>query len=283
MTSLSRGTLYIVATPIGNLQDMTLRGIAVLKQVDRIAAEDTRHARILLDHFDIKKPLLALHQFNEQKQSQAVLEALHQGESIALISDAGTPLISDPGFELVRDAKKAGVTVIPIPGPCALIAAISASGLPVHTFAFEGFLPPKAEARRKRLQTFLQESRTLVFYEAPHRLQASLEAMQEVFGGDREATIARELTKMHEEIITAPLGALVQRFVAASTVPRGEVVIVLAGNTTPVSPSQQGAAEQVLEILLAELPLKQAVSLASRITGERRNLLYEMAIKHTKI
>ncbi len=284
MTSLSRGTLYIVATPIGNLQDMTLRGIAVLQQVDRIAAEDTRHARILLNHFNIKKPLLALHQFNEQKQSQVVLQALDQGESIALISDAGTPLISDPGFELVRDAKRAGMMVIPIPGPCALIAALSASGLPVHTFAFEGFLPPKAEACRKRLQALLQEPRTLIFYEAPHRLKATLSAMQAVFGGNRETTIARELTKIHEEIVTAPLDQFIQRFSVEASATRGEVVIVLAGSEgiAPATQHQQ-APEQVLQVLLTELPLKQAVSLASRITGERRNLLYEMAIKQTKI
>ena len=195
------GTLYVVATPIGNLDDLTFRAAATLKQVDRIAAEDTRHSGALLKHYSIAKPMVSLHNFNEKERLQSILGYLAEGESIALISDAGTPLISDPGFHLVNAVRAAGHKVVPVPGACAAIAALSAAGLPTDKFSFEGFLPAKAEARRQQLKSLLSETRTLVFYEAPHRLLDALQSMVDVFGGDRLAVVARELTKHYESFL----------------------------------------------------------------------------------
>ena len=195
MQNQKKGTLYVVATPIGNLQDMTLRAIDVLKKVDKIAAEDTRHSAPLLKHFSISKPTLSLHDFNERERSQRIIADLLAGEEIALISDAGTPLISDPGYRLVKEAKAAGIAVVAIPGACAAIAALSVAGLASDRFIFEGFLPAKQEARCNRLREMLHETRTLIFYEAPHRLLQALQSMVEVFGPERQATVARELTK----------------------------------------------------------------------------------------
>lgn len=272
------GTLYVVATPIGNLDDMTLRAVEILKKVDRIAAEDTRHSAPLLKHFSIVKPSLSMHEFNERERLKVVIEYLQAGESIALISDAGTPLISDPGFHLVREAKANGIKVVPVPGPCAAIAALSASGFPTDRFTFEGFLPAKPEARRNRLSLLLHETRTMIFYEAPHRLLGTLQGMAEVFSQNRKASVARELTKIHESILVNDLAALIQHYEEYPNEQRGEIVILVAGVDEEKSESKAVIPEKVLAILLEELPLKQAATLASKITGERKNVLYEMAL-----
>lgn len=276
------GTLYVVATPIGNLQDMTFRAVEVLKKVDKIAAEDTRHATPLLQHFSITKPILSLHEFNERERLKIILTHLEEGESIALISDAGTPLVSDPGFRLVREAKAQGYAVVPIPGPCAAIAALSVAGLPTDKFTFEGFLPAKQEACRNRLALLLHEARTMIFYEAPHRLASVLQIMAEVFGQARKAVVARELTKIHETVLAGSLDQLIQHFNLHSNELRGEVVVLIEGINEADSASKEVIPEQVLDILLAELPLKQAATLASKITGERKNVLYEMALAKKK-
>jgi 16S rRNA (cytidine1402-2'-O)-methyltransferase len=278
ITSKKTGVLYVVATPIGNLQDITLRAIETLKQVDMIAAEDTRRAGQLLKHLSINKPMMSLHEFNERERLAMVLDHLQHGESIALISDAGTPLINDPGFYLVREAKAQGIKVVPVPGACALIAALSASGLPTDKFTFEGFLPVKAEACKNRLTELLHETRTLIFYEAPHRLMSALESLQSVFGGERKAVIARELTKIHESILVNDLAHLLAYYKAHEDEQRGEIVILVAGCEEEKSPTKEVVPEQVLDILLEELPVKQAASLAAKITGERKNVLYDLAL-----
>lgn len=272
------GTLYVVATPIGNLDDMTLRAVEVLKKVDRIAAEDTRHSAPLLKHFSITKPSLSMHEFNERDRLKVVIDYLQAGESIALISDAGTPLISDPGFHLVREAKAQGINVVPVPGPCAAIAALSVAGFPTDRFTFEGFLPAKPEARRNRLSSLLHEDRTMIFYEAPHRLIGALQSMMDVFGRQRQAAVARELTKIHESVMVDELSALIQHYENSPNQQRGEIVILVAGIDEESSESKEVIPEKVLDILLEELPLKQAASLASKITGERKNVLYELAL-----
>lgn len=279
MSEKKSGMLYIVATPIGNLGDMTMRAVEVLRQVDKIAAEDTRHSALLLKHFSIQKPMLSLHNFNERERVAQVLQVLQQGESIALISDAGTPLISDPGYHLVREAKAHGFTVIPIPGACALIAALSASGLPTDKFIFEGFLPAKTEARRQQLESYLHEPRTIIFYEAPHRLQESLQAMLQVCGGARKAVVAREISKVYESISSGDLQTLADYYASHADECRGEVVILLEGVTVADDAKVSLHPQAVLKVLLEELPLKQAAALASKITGEKKNLLYEMALK----
>lgn len=278
MLNEGMGTLYVVATPIGNLQDMTLRAIEVLKKVDRIAAEDVRHSTPLLKHFLINKPTFSLHEFNERERVTLIVTHLQKGESIALISDAGTPLISDPGFHLVREAKAAGIKVEPVPGPCAAIAALSASGLPTDKFSFEGFLPAKEEGRRHRLASLLNETGTLIFYEAPHRLLASLQSMAHIFGSKRQAVVARELTKIYESFISGNFTELVQYYETHADELRGEIVILVAGGDETERKVAEVLPERVLDILLEELPLKQAAGLASKITGERKNLLYEMAL-----
>ena len=278
MVNKEKGTLYVVATPIGNLDDMTLRAVEVLKKVDQIAAEDTRHSMPLLKHYAITKPIISMHEFNERERLFALLECLEKGESVALISDAGTPLISDPGFRLVREAKAHDIKVVPIPGPCAAIAALSAAGLPSDRFVFEGFLPAKNEARQHRLEKFLHESRTIIFYEAPHRLLETLESMAHVFGKTRQAVVARELTKLFESIQTKPLSDLIQHFKKHEKEQRGEIVILIEGIEEEESETKEVVPEAVLQTLLAELPMKQAVLLASKITGERKNKLYELAL-----
>ena len=270
-------TLYVVATPIGNLDDLSQRAIAVLQQVDKIAAEDTRHSASLLKHYLIKKPMLSLHNFNERERVSAILDALRAGESIALISDAGTPLISDPGYHLVRAVRAANFRVVPIPGACAAIAALSAAGLPTDKFMFEGFLPAKAEARRQQLLRLQKEPRTLVFYEAPHRLLPTLQAMIEVFSGEREVVVARELTKLYESILQLPLAEMLAYYTAHPERCKGEVVMVLAGAREAAT--DQVELERILTILLASLPLKQAANLAAELTGERKNDVYALALQ----
>lgn len=279
MQEAQTGTLYVVATPIGNLKDITYRAVEVLKSVDRIAAEDTRHAGPLLKHFSINKPSLSMHEFNERERLSIVIDYLEAGENIALISDAGTPLISDPGFHLVREAKARGIKVVPVPGACAAIAALSSGGLPTDRFVFEGFLPAKAEARRNRLKALLHENRTIIFYEAPHRLLATLQDMALVYGEDRSAVVAREMTKLYESILTNPLAELVEFYTENENKQKGEIVILLEGIDEEQSESKEVVPEEVLEVLLEELPVKQAVALASKITGERKNVLYDLALE----
>ncbi|MGE5626338.1 MAG: 16S rRNA (cytidine(1402)-2'-O)-methyltransferase [Bacillota bacterium] len=271
------GVLYVVATPIGNLDDLSPRARRVLSEVHAVAAEDTRHSGALLKHFGIHTPLLSLHDHNEAERAGQLIPRLLAGDSIALVSDAGTPLISDPGFDLVRAARRAGVTVTPIPGASALVAALSVSGLPTDRFVFEGFLPAKASARRERLTALAGETRTLVFYESVHRLKESLEDMAAIFGAERSAVLARELTKLHEGVREAGLSALARWAATDPNAGKGEVVVVVSG--APGSGASDVEADRVLRFLLEELPVKQAASLAAAITGLNKNPLYQRALE----
>lgn len=274
------GTLYVVATPIGNLDDISARALRVLREVALIAAEDTRHSQRLLQHFGIGTPLAACHEHNERDQGGRFIGRLQAGEDVALISDAGTPLISDPGFHLVRSARAAGIPVVPVPGACALIAALSAAGLPSDRFIFEGFLPAKAVGRRQRLEALREEPRTLLFYEAPHRLLESVEDMLAVFGPERPALLARELTKTFETLKGLPLAELREFIAADSNQQRGECVLLVGGWQAPEGEEAVSAESlRVLDLLLAEMPVKRAAALAAEITGVRKNLLYQAALE----
>ena len=275
------GTLFVVATPIGNRDDVTLRAIEILRRVDRIVAEDTRHSRPLLEHLGIQRPMLALHEHNEDDAARRVLAHLSDGESIALISDAGTPLISDPGFPLVRACREQGIPVVPVPGASALLAALSVSGLPTDRFRFEGFLPRRSQARLAHLETLRRETVTLVFYESSHRIIESLDDLIAVFGETRPAVLARELTKVHETIAARPLGALRELVVADDNQRRGEIVFLVAGAVDPGGQHMIGT-DALLRVLLDELPLKQAAALAARISGEKKNRLYQRALELTR-
>jgi len=277
------GRLYVVATPIGNLGDMSSRAKEILQSCSLIAAEDTRHTGALLKAFGIQTPQLSLHDHNEQHRAGDIIERLGQGASVALVSDAGTPAISDPGFELVRAAAAAGFEIIAIPGPCAAIAALSIGALPTDRFCFEGFLPARGAARRRRLQSLAGEARTLVLYEAPHRVRETLEDCAAVFGGERSAMVAREITKMHETSYRGSLRDLLARADVDADFGRGEIVLILAGAQAPADDDRgadghDGALDRALKILLAELPLKQAARLAAQITGARDNEAYKRAL-----
>jgi len=271
--------LYVVATPIGNLSDISARAIEVLKQVDLIACEDTRHSSRLLNHLNIQKPLLSYHDHNESQQTQNLIGKLQAGQSIALISDAGTPLISDPGYQLVKQAHQNNITVVPLPGPCALITALSASGLPSDRFTFEGFLPAKQQARQETLQKLKAETRTLIFYESTHRISASLEDMVKVFGADRHAVVARELTKAFETLRGDELANLSEWVKEDANQRKGEVVLLVRGAEAVEQDEVRVEAEKVLAVLLEELPVKQAAQLAAKITGGKKNALYQMALE----
>lgn len=277
------GSLYVVATPIGNLDDISARALTILRSVALIAAEDTRHSARLMQHFGIGTPLAACHEHNERDQGGRFLARLLAGDDVALISDAGTPLISDPGYHLVRQARAAGVAVVPVPGACALIAALSAAGLPSDRFIFEGFLPAKAAGRRARLEQVKEEPRTLIFYEAPHRILECLQDMQSVFGDERPALLARELTKTFETLKGMPLAELAAWVAADSNQQRGECVVLVAGWQAPEGEEAVSAeAMRVLNLLLAEMPLKRAAALAAEITGVRKNLLYQVALEQQR-
>lgn len=280
MPSQQRGLLYVVATPIGNLDDMTTRAVKVLSQVQLIAAEDTRHSARLLEHFAIRTPMVACHDHNERDGSQGLVERLLAGESLALISDAGTPLISDPGYHLVRKARAAGIQVVPVPGACAAIAALSAAGLASDRFVFEGFLPAKTAGRSKRLQELAGDSRTLIFYEAPHRILDCVMDMAQVFGPQRPTVLARELTKTFETIHDAPLGELAQWIAADTNQQRGECVLLVAGlDEKAERDAVDLESQRVMTLLAAELPLKKAAALTAQITGARKNLLYQWGLE----
>jgi 16S rRNA (cytidine1402-2'-O)-methyltransferase len=273
------GTLYVVATPIGNLQDITLRALDTLKSVDVIAAEDTRHTSGLLSHFAIQKKLVAVHQHNEHKSAELLLARLQAGESIALVTDAGTPGISDPGAIVVDVLREAGVTIVPIPGASALIAALSASGITNTSFTFYGFLPASGSQRRHALEVLKAQTSTLVFYEAPHRVIESVTDMALILGADRRLTIARELTKTFETFHRCLLNDAVAWLQADPNQQRGEfVLLVEAAQIKELAPISDEA-ERILKLLLEDLPLKQAVKLAVEITGVKKNLIYEFALK----
>jgi 16S rRNA (cytidine1402-2'-O)-methyltransferase len=272
------GTLYVVATPIGNLEDMTPRAIRILSEVDLIAAEDTRHSGKLLKHFGIEAKTEALHEHNERSQVPRLIEILQAGKSIAFITDAGTPLVSDPGFHLVRSARQAGLSVIPVPGACAAIAALSAAGLPSDRFVFEGFPPAKSAARRAVFEKLREETRTLIFYESPHRILESLSEMTEIFGPGREAVLARELTKQFETVRNGTLAELSEWVKRDPHQQLGEFVILIHGVPRAEREAVDEEAEGVLRALLEELPVSQAVALAAKITGLKKNRLYEYAL-----
>ncbi|WP_286239714.1 16S rRNA (cytidine(1402)-2'-O)-methyltransferase [Neptuniibacter halophilus] len=270
--------LYVVATPIGNLQDMTPRAVEVLQQVELIAAEDTRHSARLMAHFGIDTRLVSVHEHNERQRIESIVHQLASGSSVALISDAGTPLISDPGYVVVKGVREQGYRVVPVPGCVAFVAALSAAGLPTDRFVFEGFLPHKASARKQQLKGLLDESRTLIFYESPHRILASIKDMLEVFGAERRVAVARELTKTYETIHVDKLSALLEWMESDSNQQRGEFVVLVEGVSSEQKPELDARALEVLDILLAELPASQAASLAAKLTGLKKKVLYQAAL-----
>jgi 16S rRNA (cytidine1402-2'-O)-methyltransferase len=281
---VTKGRLYVVATPIGNLGDLSSRARATLETCALIAAEDTRHTGSLLKHLGVTTPLLSLHEHNEAQRTPELISRLRAGASIALVSDAGTPAISDPGFELVRAAAAAGIDVVAVPGPCAAVAALSIAAQPTDRFCFEGFLPARGSARRARLESLKLEPRTLVFYESPHRVAETLEDCAATFGTERAATAAREITKLHETTYRGSLGELAARAAADADFARGEIVLVVAGAPAQAAVAEGGAdghggaLDRVLSVLLAELPLKQAARLAAQIVQARDNETYKRAL-----
>ena len=277
-----QGILYVVATPIGNLGDITLRAIETLKMVDAIAAEDTRHSSGLLSHFGISKKLIAVHEHNEHQSAEKLVLALKNGENIALITDAGTPAVSDPGAIVVKIVRDAGIKVVPIPGVSAVVAALSASGITQNGFYFHGFLPASGAARRKQLESLKVQVVTLVLYEAPHRIVECVEDIAKVLGDNRQITFCRELTKTFETIYTCPASRASSWLQADANQQRGEFVLLV--EAAPIVETQEISeeAQRVLKCLLAELPLKQAVALAVEITNLKKNDLYELALSLKK-
>jgi len=274
---MNQGVLYIVATPIGNRSDITQRAIDILSDVDLIAAEDTRHSRHLLQNFNIKTKLWAYHDHNEMQQTPILIEKLQAGSNVALISDAGTPLLSDPGYRLVKAAHEANIKVSPLPGPCAAIAALSASGLPTDRFYFAGFPPAKSAARVHFYEQLCDETSTLIFYESSHRIENSLFDMSKVFGPERQAVLAREITKTFETIRKASLCDLLKWVSEDENQRKGEFVLIIQGNEDQASENTVSL-EQTLKILMEELPLKQAVKLAANLMGMKKNQVYKVAL-----
>ena len=275
------GTLFLVATPIGNLGDLSPRAREVLRDADLLLAEDTRHTAQLLHACGIARPpgtLESLHEHNERDRAPRVVERLRAGARVALASDAGTPLVSDPGAALVSAAAAAGVEVVAVPGPCAAIAALTLAALPASRFAFEGFLPSRAAARREALRELAGEPRTLVFYEAPHRLRETLDDLVAEFGAERPAAVAREITKRFESVYRGTLGTLAQQAAGDTGMSRGEIVLVVQGAARAMA-REEHAAEHVLRALLEELPVAQAAKLAAQITGRPRKELYDLALR----
>lgn len=273
-TATAPSTLYVVATPIGHLDDLSPRARQVLGEVDAILCEDTRQSGVLLRHAGISRPLMAVHEHNEGERAAALVQRLREGQRLALISDAGTPLISDPGYRLVAAVRAAGCAVSPIPGPCALIAALSVAGLPTDRFGFEGFLPAKAGERRARLQAVASDPRTLVWYEAPHRIVETLEAAGEVLGGDRRAVIGRELTKRFETVLDGTLAELLARVKSDADQQRGEIVLVVAGAPPVDDAARIDEGRRLYALLAAELPPSKAARIAAAHTGAPKRALY---------
>jgi 16S rRNA (cytidine1402-2'-O)-methyltransferase len=271
------GTLYIVATPIGNLADITYRAVDCLKQVDVIACEDTRHSRVLLNHYAIATPMCSLHEHNEDAETTRLIQSLLAGQSIALISDAGTPLINDPGYRLVSEAAKAGIRVCPLPGPCAVIAALSAAGLNTHQFSFLGFPPTKSAARQAVFKALLTETKTAIFYESPHRLMDCLADIAATLGPQRPIVVAKELTKHFENMLRGSVYDVISQLTADPDLQRGEFVLLIEGLSADALPSNDY--HSLLTHLLTALPLKEAVSLTAKITGAKRNEIYKAALE----
>lgn len=274
------GKLYVVATPIGNLADFSFRAVEILKDVDLIAAEDTRHAKMLLQHYAINNKLVSLHQHNEEKVAPGLIDKIKNGLNIALVSDAGTPLLSDPGMPLVKLAKQQGIEVSPIPGACALIAALSVSGLPVTRFTFEGFLPRTSSARRTFFGKKKSDPATWVFYESSHRILASLEDLLETLSGERRIVIARELTKIYETVVNDTLENVLEQVRSNGNMQKGEFVVLVEGaviekNVSEISEEQK----RILLVLLKECSIKTAVAMAVEITGARKKVLYQAALE----
>jgi 16S rRNA (cytidine1402-2'-O)-methyltransferase len=274
------GILYIVATPIGNLEDITFRALRVLREVDVIAAEDTRHTQILLSHHDIHTPLTSYHEHNEKTKAQELVTRLARGKNIALVSDAGTPAISDPGFRLVVQAIRAGVRIIPIPGASALTAVLSATGLPTDRFVFEGFLPAKKKLRRERLQTLRDETRTLIFYEAPHRLKDTLDDIHELLG-NREAVLAREVTKIHEEFLRGPVSALVRELGSGDV--RGEVTLIISGSAGESRVNEDLLKAEIRELKGQGLRVKEIAEVLGEKFGYSKKDIYRLALHGEKV
>ena len=279
---LDKQTLYVVATPIGNLGDISIRARDILAGVDCIAAEDTRHSSRLLQHYGINTHCVALHEHNERKVTDKLLQQVQDGQNLALISDAGTPLLSDPGYHLVKEARSRGISVVPVPGACALIAALSASGLPTDCFHFDGFLPVKSGARCKQLAALKNYIGTLIFYESPHRIEETIQDMLTVFGAKREVVLARELTKTYETIHGDTLGALSTWLAEDPNQRKGEMVILVHGAEKQDESEITLEAERILGILQRDLPVKQAAALTAEITGIKKNRLYQHAIADRK-
>ena len=275
---MQAATLYVVATPIGNLADLTERAVQVLNGVDLIACEDTRHTLKLLQHLGIRKPLISVHDHNERDRIDQVVGHLEAGRSIALVSDAGTPLISDPGYPLVNALRGRDYAVVPVPGASALVTALSAAGLPTDRFIFEGFLPHKSGARRERLDELRNEARTLVYYESRHRILDTLADMQEIFGADRHSCIARELTKTFESYYSGTLEQVSEIVAADDNHQKGEFVVMVAGNPAP-EPSSAVDIERLFKLLLVELPPKKAAAVIAELTGENKKCLYQKALE----
>ena len=271
--------LYIVPTPIGNLQDMSPRAIEVLEQVSLIACEDTRHSGKLLKHFGISTRTTALHDHNERARAQWIVEQLAAGNAVALISDAGTPLISDPGYHLVTHVRAEGYDVVPLPGPCAAITALSASGLPSDRFSFEGFLPSKEKARLDKLTELKEDPHTLIFYESPHRIVYSLEAIAQVFGEDRQIVMAREVTKTFETFLTGTAAQVLEMVKADDNQQKGEIVLMCHGFTAADEEGIPAVAMETLKLLSEELPLKKAAAIAAQIHGLKKNALYKAGLE----
>lgn len=280
MPMISAG-LYVVATPIGNLEDLSLRAVNILQNVNLVLAEDSRHSRKLLKHYGIHTPVLAYHDHNERQLVPEVIERIRTGKSVALISDAGTPLISDPGYKLVTAVHAEGFCIIPVPGPSALICALSVAGLPTDRFVFEGFLPGKQHARQQRLSELEVESRTLVFYEVPHRICSCMEDMLDCFGADRIATLAKELTKKFETIRRGTLGDLLNWLQGDPLRQKGEFVLLVQGNSKVAANAGISEATRVLDILLQTLSVKDAVNIAAGILRYNKNSLYQLALELT--
>lgn len=272
-----QGKLYVVATPIGNLEDITNRALATLSSVDLIAAEDTRHSRTLLQQYGINTEMMSLHEHNEASRIGKILGLLQEGSSVALISDAGTPLISDPGFRLVLAAHEAGIKPVPVPGPSAISTMLSVAGQPVERFCFEGFLSSKPAARRKQLHSLLSESRTMVLYESSHRIHDSLQDMRNIFGSSRCCTVGRELTKRFESLYRGTLAEVLQEMEQDINSTRGEFVVVIAGAEENPDESLENG-RLIMDVLLTELSVSQAASLAARISGARKKVLYEYGL-----
>ena len=278
LTPTFAGKLYIVATPIGNINDISPRAIETLKSVDAILAEDTRHSGILLKRLDIQKPLFSLHAHNEHEKTNTLITAMQQGQSFALISDAGTPLIRDPGFSLVREARRVSLQVIPIPGPCALITAISAAGVPCDSFTFAGFLPIKRGARIDALNRLRAQGHTVIFYESTHRIMACLDDIKASYSSEYQLLLVKELTKIHEAFIQGTTHEIQHWLNAEGGRIKGEFVFILPAVHETSSNEED---ERLLKVLLAELPLKQAVKVATKLTSTNKNVLYSLAIKIT--